>query len=153
VDLVNEREREAAAFKARELELRSEADSLRQQLETTKEEAQAKSQINSEELLQRLETEKANIHTEYEQERIAYQKLLKAYNRLEVQYENLQVSLATILFNFCKNIYFLIADFASHSTVQFGQIAVRPLSFRRVLHLANSFLATCYKIKIVEQAN
>ncbi len=59
--------------------------SLRKELEATKEEANTKSQVNSEELLQRLESEKANIHTEYEQERIAYQKLLKAYNRLEVQ--------------------------------------------------------------------
>ena len=60
----------------------------------------AKSQIDSEELLQRLEAEKANIHTEYEQERIAYQKLLKAYNRLEVQYENLQVTVSLGLVSF-----------------------------------------------------
>ncbi len=30
------------------------------------------------------------MHAEYEQERIAYQKLLKDYNRLEAQMENLQ---------------------------------------------------------------
>ena len=92
VDLVNEKELESAAFKALEAELRDEVANLRNELKTTKEDLNAKSQIDSEELLQRLETEKANIHTEYEQERIAYQKLLKAYNRLEVQYENLQVS-------------------------------------------------------------
>ena len=39
----------------------------------------------------RLETEKAAIHAEYEQERIAYQKLLKDFNRVELQCENLQV--------------------------------------------------------------
>ena len=92
VDLVTERERESSAFKALEVELRSEVASLKLELQTTRDEASAKSQVNSDELLQRLEAEKANIHTEYEQERIAYQKLLKAYNRLEVQYENLQVN-------------------------------------------------------------
>ena len=38
----------------------------------------------------RLETEKAAIHAEYEQERIAYQKLLKDFNRMEAVSENLQ---------------------------------------------------------------
>ena len=85
VDLVNEKERESASFKELREQLQTEMTSLRKELEATKEEASAKSQVNSEELLQRLESEKANIHTEYEQERIAYQKLLKAYNRLEVQ--------------------------------------------------------------------
>ena len=41
--------------------------------------------------LERLESEKKEIHDEYEQERIAYQKLLKEYNRLELQRDNLQV--------------------------------------------------------------
>ena len=98
VDLVTERERESVAFKSLEQLLRLEITNLTNELSTTKEEASAKSQVNSEELLQRLEEEKANIHTEYEQERIAYQKLLKAYNRLEVQYENLQVNRPTICF-------------------------------------------------------
>ena len=38
----------------------------------------------------RLESEKSAIHQEYEQERIAYQKLLKDFNRLEMANENLQ---------------------------------------------------------------
>ena len=41
--------------------------------------------------LERLEAEKQQIHSEYEQERIAYQKLLKEYNRLELLRDNLQV--------------------------------------------------------------
>ena len=98
VDLVNEKEQESATFKALEAELRDEVANLRNELKTTKDDLNAKSQIDSEELLQRLETEKANIHTEYEQERIAYQKLLKAYNRLEVQYENLQVCISLVIF-------------------------------------------------------
>ena len=42
------------------------------------------------EQVNRLEDEKAAIHQEYEQERIAYQKLLKDFNRLEQANENLQ---------------------------------------------------------------
>lgn len=34
----------------------------------------------------------AAMHSEYEQDRIAYQKLLKTYNKLEIQYENIQVN-------------------------------------------------------------
>lgn len=41
--------------------------------------------------MERLENEKKQIHAEYEQERIAYQKLLKDFNRMELQCENLQV--------------------------------------------------------------
>ena len=37
--------------------------------------------MTSEELSRRIEEERAAIHAEYEQERIAYQKLLKDYNR------------------------------------------------------------------------
>ena len=40
--------------------------------------------------MSKLESEKAAIHQEYEQERIAYQKLLKDFNRLEMANENLQ---------------------------------------------------------------
>ena len=54
------------------------------------------SQVDSEELLRRLEEERATIHTEYDQERIAYQKLLKAYNRLEAQFENAQDELRQV---------------------------------------------------------
>ena len=46
--------------------------------------------MTSEELSRRIEDERAAIHAEYEQERIAYQKLLKDYNRQEAQLENLQ---------------------------------------------------------------
>jgi hypothetical protein len=37
-----------------------------------------------------MEAEKAAIHAEYEQERIAYQRLIKDYHRVEQQCENLQ---------------------------------------------------------------
>lgn len=48
-------------------------------------------QLNFEELSQKHEAEVATLHAEYEQDRIAYQKLLKTYNKLEIQYENIQV--------------------------------------------------------------
>ena len=41
--------------------------------------------------LARIEAEKAAIHAEYEQERIAYQRLIKDFHRVEQQCENLQV--------------------------------------------------------------
>ena len=37
-----------------------------------------------------MEDEKTAIHKEYEQERIAYQKLLKDFNRLETANDDLQ---------------------------------------------------------------
>ena len=42
------------------------------------------------ELVARMEEEKAAIHAEYEQERIAYQKLLKDYNLLETANDDLK---------------------------------------------------------------
>ena len=44
----------------------------------------------SSELLRNVENERASLKNEFDQERIAYQKLLKAYNKLEAQYENSQ---------------------------------------------------------------
>jgi hypothetical protein len=40
----------------------------------------------------RLEAEKAALLAEYEQERMAYQRLIKDFHRVELQCENLQVS-------------------------------------------------------------
>ncbi len=90
VDLVNEKEREAEEFKKKEVELSAEVESLREEIKSMSEHALAKGQVNSEEFQRRLEEERGTIHAEYEQERIAYQKLLKDYNRLEAQFENAQ---------------------------------------------------------------
>jgi hypothetical protein len=46
--------------------------------------------LSAAEAVGRLETEKAAIHSEYEQERIAYQKLLKDFNRMEAVADNLR---------------------------------------------------------------
>ena len=46
--------------------------------------------MTSEELSRRIEEERAAIHAEYEQERIAYQKLLKEYNTLEAANDDLK---------------------------------------------------------------
>ncbi len=54
-------------------------------------------QLNFEELSQKHENEMSAMHSEYEQDRIAYQKLLKTYNKLEIQYENLQVILIFLM--------------------------------------------------------
>jgi hypothetical protein len=47
VDLVNEKEHESATFKAVEAELRTEVSNLRNQLETTKADLNAKSQVSN----------------------------------------------------------------------------------------------------------
>ena len=65
-------------------------ESLKQKLSTSEEENQAKGQEASSELLRNVENERASLKNEFDQERIAYQKLLKAYNKLEAQYENSQ---------------------------------------------------------------
>ena len=43
-----------------------------------------------------MEDEKAAIHAEYEQERIAYQKLLKDYNSLETTNDDLKEKLGAL---------------------------------------------------------
>jgi hypothetical protein len=68
-----------------------------------------------------MEAEKAAIHAEYEQERIAYQRLIKDYHRVEQQCENLQARhfvtsvkseiLLNFLIPFWKNCRTFFAEF------------------------------------------
>ncbi len=95
VDLINEREKEQTEWKEKESDLEGKVLSLTEELETAKEQSREKGQVTSEEFQRRLEEEREGMHAEYEQERIAYQKLLKDYNRLESQFENLQDELYT----------------------------------------------------------
>jgi len=93
VDLVTEKvkaEEELAAL--RDLSSQEKQD-LESQLETARTAAETSGKLSPEEL-ERLEREKQEIHQEYEQERIAYQKLLKELNRAEQQCENLQEEVA-----------------------------------------------------------
>jgi len=87
VDLVTEKVREGEEFVAKELELKAEKEGLMKELEKMKEAATA--DAGSSELVSRLENEKAALASEYEAERVAYQKLLKDFNRLEAAQENL----------------------------------------------------------------
>ena len=55
-----------------------------------------------------MEDEKAAIHAEYEQERIAYQKLLKEYNTLEAANDELKEKVHMLrggerFFHYCSN--------------------------------------------------
>lgn len=90
VDLVNERQKELSEWHEKESSLTREIESLQENLKAANEMVETSGQVTSEEFVRRLDEEKAIIHAEYEQERIAYQKLLKDYNRLEAQFENLQ---------------------------------------------------------------
>ena len=81
IDLVTERAKEQAHWKKKENELEQQVMSLTEELESNQQQSQKTGQVNTEEFQRR---------SEYEQERIAYQKLLKDYNQLETQFENLQ---------------------------------------------------------------
>merc|ERR1719342_982171 len=65
---------------------------LKEELEKSKLLADSVNQIDPE-LLARIEEEKSAIHSEYEQERIAYQKLLKDFNMLEASNDDLKEKL------------------------------------------------------------
>merc|ERR1719410_1225693 len=88
VDLVTEKVRGEEEWAAREEARRIEVEGLKAELEAVKRAAESGG-IDAE-AVGRLESEKAAIHAEYEQERIAYQKLLKDFNRMEAATENLQ---------------------------------------------------------------
>lgn len=90
VDIVNERQKENESFREKEVEFEKEITGLKTELSVITENANTKGLVDSEELRKRVEEEKANIHAEYDQDRIAYQKLLKDYNRLEAQLDNVQ---------------------------------------------------------------
>ena len=65
-------------------------ETLKRKLQDSEEENQAKGHEIATEQLRNTENERDTLKNENDQERIAYQKLLKAYNKLEAQYENSQ---------------------------------------------------------------
>ena len=71
-------------------------EGLEKRHSTAAEEFQAKGQEASAEQVRNLENERDSLKNECDQERIAYQKLLKAYNKLEAQFENAQDELNAI---------------------------------------------------------
>ena len=80
--MVSERATEKKELESRNSALSSEVSRLSEEVKVAAQNARASSgQVTSEELARRLGEERAAIHAEYEQERIAYQKLLKDYNR------------------------------------------------------------------------
>ena len=79
-------------YKGRDKVVRSmtKAEKEKQKLQDAEEENQAKGHEIATEQLRNTENERDTLKNENDQERIAYQKLLKAYNKLEAQYENSQ---------------------------------------------------------------
>merc|ERR1719318_972248 len=73
VDLVTEKVRSEEEWATTQAAHKKEVTKLREELENSKKSAESSSQINPEQV-SKLESEKAAIHQEYEQERIAYQK-------------------------------------------------------------------------------
>ena len=93
VDLVNEKEKEVANAKEMFVQKEEEAYRLEKELETAKKELQEKSETDFQDALGQEKEEKARFQADADQERMAYQKLLQQYNRLEAQLENAQTEL------------------------------------------------------------
>ena len=88
---MSERAAEKGELEAKNTALESEVSRLSGEVKVAAQNARASSgQVTSEELARRLGDERAAIHAEYEQERIAYQKLLKEYNTLEAANDDLK---------------------------------------------------------------
>eukprot|EP00094_Tigriopus_californicus_P007483 TCALIF_07205-PA protein Name:"Similar to MYO5A Unconventional myosin-Va (Gallus gallus)" AED:0.07 eAED:0.07 QI:0/0/0/0.83/1/1/12/0/1517 len=90
MDIVNTSEKRLSSLQSENDAKESELVQLKAELAQVQEQVTNQGQVNAEEMNRKFTEEKAQIHQEYEQERIAYQKLLKDYNRLEAQFENLQ---------------------------------------------------------------
>ena len=71
-------------------------EDFKKKLSNAEEEYQTKGEEVNAELVRNLENERDSLKNECDQERIAYQKLLKAYNKLEAQYENAQDELQSL---------------------------------------------------------
>lgn len=90
IDIVNTNEKLMLTLKTENEAKENELVKLKSELALVQEQVTNQGQVNAEEMNRKFAEEKSQIHQEYEQERIAYQKLLKDYNRLEAQFENLQ---------------------------------------------------------------
>jgi len=90
IDLVHQRKLESDSWGEKEANYDEIVESLKQKLQDSEEENQAKGHEIATEQLRNTENERDTLKNENDQERIAYQKLLKAYNKLEAQYENSQ---------------------------------------------------------------
>eukprot|EP00095_Tigriopus_kingsejongensis_P008891 maker-scaffold566_size135349-snap-gene-0.26 protein:Tk08891 transcript:maker-scaffold566_size135349-snap-gene-0.26-mRNA-1 annotation:"myosin va" len=89
IDIVTTSEKELSTFKSLVSDNETEIVELKAELTQVQDQLAIQGQVDADEMMKKFSEEKANIHQEYEQERIAYQKLLKDYNRLEAQFENL----------------------------------------------------------------
>jgi len=89
VDLVTEKVQAEEEVSTLKTQIQQDNDKFENALAEARTAAENSAKIEPVEL-EKLSAEKEEIHAEYEQERIAYQKLLKEYNRLELQRDNLQ---------------------------------------------------------------
>ena len=93
VDLVNEKEKEVAQTKEMFILKEEEAYALQKELESAKNALEEKNEVDFKEALGHEKEEKARFEADADQERMAYQKLLQQYNRIEAQLENAQTEL------------------------------------------------------------
>jgi len=95
IDLVTDRVKREEDLVSLKQEHSEEITRLQAEVEEARTAAENSGKINPEEIA-RIENEKQLIHSEYESERMSYQKLLKDYHRLENQNENLQEELGML---------------------------------------------------------
>ena len=91
--VVNEKTKEIAEARENFLSKEEEVYALQKELDTTKKALEQKSEVDFQEALGQEKEEKARFQADADQERMAYQKLLQQYNRLESQLENAQTEL------------------------------------------------------------
>ena len=116
IDLVNQRKTELDSWSEKENNYDTMIDDLKHQIKVVEEEYQTKGQEASVEQLRTVENERDALKNECDQERVAYQKLLKAYNKLEAQYENVQDELGHL-----KNPHSETFDSMSFASMSIGE--------------------------------
>jgi len=90
IDIIHQRKMEIDTWGEKEANYDEIVETLETKLSNSAVENQAKGEEVSSELLRNVENERDSLKNEFDQERVAYQKLLKAYNQIEAQYENSQ---------------------------------------------------------------
>ena len=96
IDIIHQRKLETDSWKEKESDFEDMIENLKKKLNEAEVEFEAKGQEASTEKMRNLENERDSLKNECDQERIAYQKLLKAYNKLEAQFENAQDELSAL---------------------------------------------------------
>uniref|UniRef100_A0A0K2VG83 Myosin 5 [Tribolium castaneum] n=1 Tax=Lepeophtheirus salmonis TaxID=72036 RepID=A0A0K2VG83_LEPSM len=90
IDIINDRVNDSEAWLAKEKDYLLQISSQEEEIRIIKETSKMEGEANTSDIISKLQQEKLSMSQEYEQERIAYQRLVNEYNKLEALYENVQ---------------------------------------------------------------